>query len=298
MVNPLHVRVDATPAVGAGHAMRCAAFAERWASRTGGRVSLHGELTIPFVRARLEPLPVELAAGPARPPVGAILVVDSYDAGVRAWGARQTGCALRVLVDDMGEPVPAGYDMVWNPNAYGTPALYPGTPACFLGGEDAVPLRRGLPRWEGGEPGTVAVMLGGSRLARRLDGALDRVARLLPEVELRRIDTAGVPDPWEQVVRCERLLTASGTTVWESAAVGIPVAAVQIVDNQDRVAEWVRSCGAPVLDGRGDRDPDGLAAAMCAALPSARPLRPLRDGSANVADALLRMACAAAPGAG
>ena len=44
-------------------------------------------------------------------------------------------------------PLKPGFDVVWNPNAYGSAALYPRFAGRVLTGAGCVPLRAGLPTW-------------------------------------------------------------------------------------------------------------------------------------------------------
>jgi hypothetical protein len=99
-------------------------------------------------------------------------------------------------------------------------------------------------------------------------------------------------DLWQEAVRCSRLITAAGGTVWEAAAAGIPVVVLQIADNQARVAAWAADSGVPVARLCGATPADALDT-LTRAVSRARPLPRLTNGAPNVATALARLAEAA-----
>lgn len=284
--------------------MRLASLAEAWAAG-GGEVRLAGEVTIPFVRERLAAAGVRVLPEPDRAGPETVLVADSYDAGRRRQGAGTPGAALRVLVDDLGGEVPAGYGAVWNPNAYATAALYPGFAGEVLAGAAFVPVRTGLPGWRPARSGAVAVMAGGGELPALLREGLARLAAELGEA--RFLGAGGwappgwgrVPahDPWREVAGCDVLVTASGSTVWEAAAVGIPVVVVKTAANQERVFRWALESGAPGVDATGMRDPAVLARALAAAHGRAAPLPRIEPGGERTARALRELAARAGAGA-
>jgi hypothetical protein len=225
-------------------------------------------------------------------------VVDSYDQRVRQEsGAWQAG-SLRVLVDDLGGGVPAGFDVVWNPNPGGGEFLYPGFPGTVLSGGACVPVRAGLPRWDGGETGRVAVLLGGGQVSPMLAGAMAHLAEEVPGI---RFSGAGdwVPPSWERlepghpwpgVMRASALITAAGTSVWEAAVTRIPVVVMCTADNQAAGLEWARQTGVPVIDARQAGAARDLAGGLGKTLPFARPLPPIENGAPAVARRLLELA--------
>lgn len=285
---------DATPQSGAGHVMRLANLAEAWIEEGRGSARFAGRVSLPFVRERLASLGVELAAEFPLSACAGILVVDSYDTGLREWYAALAGPRLRVLVDDLGGEVPTGYDLVWNPNAYGSPSLYPGFTGEVLTGAAAVPVRRGLPRWSGGGSEMIGVMLGGGEIPGLVRQAVVQMAGTMGETRFRGVGD-WVPATWERVPRsqpwaalagCDLLVTAAGSTVWEAAAVGIPVVVVQTAANQERVCQWVRQAGAPVLDATRAAAADDFARALRDAASHPLPLPEIASGAARVARTL------------
>jgi len=299
----LVLRADATPDIGAGHVMRAAALAEAWLGRGLGRAHVVGRVEIPFVRRRLCELGVDTSVEvPARPGEH-VLLVDSYDDEVREACARRASSALRVLVDDLGERPPQGYDVVWNPNVYGNAGMYAPFGGHVITGPSAVPVREGLPRWSPVASGCTGVVVGGGSIAVPLQEALVRLATRTGVVSFA---AAGdwAPSSWERIdaselwtglARCDRLLVGSGTSVWEAAAVGIPVVVLQVAQNQRLNAEWVRRHGVPTIDATGVRGVDVIADAIAAALPRARPLPRLDGGASRVAAALHARAASGVP---
>ena len=286
---------DATPEIGAGHAMRLAALAEAWSALGLGTSRLHGQVTIPFVRARLRALGVELATPPAEDTTGAIALLDSYDERRRAEGARAPEAAMRVLVDDEGGAVPAGYHAVWNPNAHGSAALYAGFGGEVIAGEEAIPLRRDLPTWRGPHRRRVAVALGGGAIAPTLRAAM---ALLEPGAPLtgpgdwvpaawEHLDSI---DPWRAIARSSVLITSAGTSLWEAAAVGIPVVVVRSAVNQTDGFRWAVDHGVPGVDALEPGDALALANRIASALQRAAQLPRIRGGADVVARRLHALA--------
>jgi hypothetical protein len=282
-----------------------AVLAAAWPAAGGGEARLAGRVEFPFVRRRLAALGV--AVLPRAEPLGAaaVVVVDSYDPDTRRFGARRAGARLRVLVDDLGGWVPEGFDLIWNPNAYATAALYPEFRGTVLGGERAVPIRSGLPAWSGGAAQSVAVTLGGGRPTSALVEALGHLARALPDRSFRGVGDwlpdgwlAVDPDrPWDGLAQAAVLISAAGGSIWEAASVRMPVVAVCTSDNQAEVWAWARQAGAPAVDARMSASPRDLAEELQRALPGARPLPPLRDGAPDVARTLVERARAGRPSA-
>lgn len=293
----LVLRANATPTTGAGHVMRCLNLAEAWLGGAYGPVALNGEVSIPFVAERVASMGI--APYNATQFTDAVLVVDSYDSAVRQRCAHADDFRLRVLVDDLGETVPAGYDGVWNPNAYGSRSLYPGFDGAVLAGPGMVPVRSNLPHWTGlaAAPAIGVALGGGAPLGAVVDG-IRAAADSLPDIEWvgagtwvpegwTRVDRAA---PWSELVRCRAVLLASGIMIWEAAAVGVPVVAIRTAANQDRVAKWVSAYGVRVLDASALPTPAAVARAVLGALPAARSIPRIQPGGVAVARELHALA--------
>ena len=293
----LVIRADASRGIGAGHVMRCGALAEEWLRLGVGSVTLAGVVDIPFVHGRLNAL--GLAISPDRDMrLAHVVVVDTYDREERAQlGASGIGL-LRFLVDDLGEVVPPGYQVVWNPNPYSSADLYDHFGGALITGRDAVPIRAGLPAWMPMVPGRTGVMLGAGSVSDTVRRAFRLLAQdtslgsfcgpgewLPPAWE--QLDTH---DPWWQLARCERLITSCGASMWEAAAIGIPLVLVQTADNQRLAAEWGGRAGVPAIVAEQTQSAEALAAALREALPNSRPLPHLASGCGQVVARLLELA--------
>jgi UDP-2,4-diacetamido-2,4,6-trideoxy-beta-L-altropyranose hydrolase len=290
----LVIRTVATPAVGSGHAMRCLNFADAWARVGSGPVVLAGTITIPFVRERARALGVALVLEGSCPG-GDILLVDTYDERARRSGAVDGSFVLRVLVDDLGETIPPGYDVVWNPNAYADRSSYPGFQGAVMAGVDVVPVRPDLPSWEGQHATAVGIALGGGRLPVVLRDALERLAERLAGWELAGLG-ASLPEgwhqlsqsgPWAELARCNRLAIGGGVTMWEAACVGVPVVVVQSAENQRRSVEWAAAHDVPTMDLRQAQNAEELADELAAGLHVARPLPRIQPGVERAARVLV-----------
>jgi spore coat polysaccharide biosynthesis predicted glycosyltransferase SpsG len=296
-VTDLLIRADASATSGAGHAMRTLALAEAWAASGAGQVGLVGAVELEFVRRHLANLgivPGERLSDHRRP---AVLVVDTYDLTARLEGATWRPGSLRVLVDDLGGNVPAGYDVVWNPGPWGGEIPYPEFEGTVLSGVEFAPIRAGLPRWNGGEAGRVAVLLGGGQTDPTLAEAMTRLTQQAPAITFSGVGAWRPPSwerldagrPWTDAVRASALVTAAGTSLLEAANVGIPVVVLCTADNQVPGAHWAQRAAVPVVDARHAGAAE-VAAALRSALPLARPLPPLRNGAPAVARLLLEVA--------
>src|SRR5688500_9186552 len=133
----LILRADADARTGAGHAMRLLALAEEWLRSKLGPVRFWGRLDVGFAATRAHDLAVAVGNGPTCFLERCVLVADLYNAGERQRLAARPEPSLRVLVDDVGGEVPAGFDVVWNPNAYGVACLYPAFAGQVIAGPDA-----------------------------------------------------------------------------------------------------------------------------------------------------------------
>lgn len=299
-MHPLFLRADATPEIGAGHVMRCVTLGVAWRAAAGGPVMVAGEVSLEFVQRRLEEARIVLLPPDAEIPSGATLVVDSYDTAVRSSGAVQSA-VLRVLLDDLGGSVPAGFDVVINPNAYADAHLYPEFRGLILAGPDFLLLRNDLPS-SPTEAGTgTGVLVGGTGMDRTLSAALGLVIARRPDFGPFVSVGAGAPvdwraastvAPWHSLASCAQVLVAAGGATWEAAAVGVPVVLLLVADNQASIAEWAVNHGVPTVDLRTGWSPAALADSLVTALDTARPLPKVTGGTGRLIDRLIGTALA------
>lgn len=281
----LVARAEATSRIGAGHAMRCLGILERWV-KAGGRVQLWGTIEIDFVRHRAERAGIPIVATPDADI--SILIVDVYDAEERVVLGRMRTVGARVLVDDLGEKIPAGYSAVWNPNAYAERSLYHGFDGYIFAGPEYVPVRERLPAWVGGGAG--AVSFGGIRITERLGSVLEVLPAACGVSMLQCVGTPLPPccrpvppdDIWNSLKFAPWFIFAAGSTIWEAAVVGIPSVAVILEANHVLAAGWAASNGVPVVDLRVGESPEEHASTLSNAVTRARPLPELQPGAGVV----------------
>ena len=256
----LLVRTDANATIGIGHAMRSLAIAEAWLELGFGDVVFAMRDAPPAVRARIERAGARIVwPAPAAPYV----VADGYliDAAEKAALARD---ARLLIVDDRGESVTSAAAVVVNPNPAASRALYAHVSCTVLVGGEYALLRR-----EFREPSTrarterVLVSFGGADVANLMPRALAALADLDVEV-LAIAGPANVhaaalhaSRPGIQIVpsvdniagemRASSLaIVAAGGTCWELAALGVPMIAAVVAENQRDVAAAVESLGLGV----------------------------------------------------
>ncbi|MGE0441738.1 MAG: hypothetical protein AB7L66_06110 [Gemmatimonadales bacterium] len=285
---------EATPRVGAGHAMRLATLGAAWAGL--GPVRALGPIDLPFVRDRFARLNIPLGGPPPGP--GEIVVVDSYDPSTRFRWSHAPAPALRVLVDDHGGvSVPLDYDCVWNPNAYADRSIYPSFSGTVLAGREYLAIREDLPRWEARPDGDIFVSLGGGQPSPTVAAAFG----LLDEFNLPvRFAYSGDWGPtgwrqvaphrfWTEAAGARHLITAAGITVWEAAVVGIPVVLLMTADNQRDTYRWCRDAGVPGTNTL-LADAEFLAHQLAALIAVAGRLPAVQSGTGRVVEILTRLA--------
>lgn len=272
--------------------MRCLTLAERWLE-LGGRAECWGNVDLRFAQRRADALGVPIVD--KSPGKASVLLVDVYDEAARLSLAGAGAATQRVLVDDLGHYVPTGYDAVWNPNAYGHADLYRAFGGEIIAGADCVPIRRGLPRWLGNGAG--AVSFGGGELPAPLRAAISQLPAVLEMPHGWGVGESAPPgwsranedDTWSDLHHAAWVITAAGSTLWEAAAVGIPVVVVVFADNQALVGTWAIAKGVPVIDVRDRADSSRIAADMARKVSEAQALPRLESGADVVARRLWQL---------
>ena len=276
--------------------MRCVAVAEAWSAGGFGGAVVWGRVDISFVARRLTQLGIGLGKSEPGWDPPSLLLVDTYDPIERARLATIQGPRGRILVDDAGEPVPAGYDGVWLPSGAGYGGLYPEFPGTVFTGLESVALRGDLPAWNPAPPLRVGVLLGGGALPGDVPAALARLAAKMHPVQFATADASLHPgwvplnanDPWVELAKCDRLLAGAGSIMWEAASVGIPVVLLLTAENQQRNFQWGRSSGVPcvVAVGKGAGE---LCQALLEAIPRATPLPRILNGAGRLATGFVEL---------
>ena len=286
---------EANARCGAGHAMRAATLGAAWL-RAGRPARAIGPIELPFVRDRFARLGIPISADPVTG--GEVVVVDTYDWSTRFRWSHAVEPALRVLTDDLGSvQVPPGYGVVWNPNPYAVIDMYPQFGGQLISGIDALAIREELPRWSPNPSGEILVSLGGGTPSPSVVAALTLLDQLAPDKRFactggwapsrwRRIEPGAF---WANAGNARSLILAAGSTVWEAAAVGIPVILLMTADNQMLVYRWGRDAGVPGVNAQ-LVDAEFLAYQLRALLEVPTRLPSASNGAERVADRLWSLA--------
>ncbi len=261
------LRCDAGPDTGLGHWLRCLALAEALRGRGRDVVVVGSAGGVPLAERllaerdiRLHPAP-DGSLLPVLDEIGAaVLVVDSYavPATVHA-EARSSGRPVAAIVDAPAPTLDA--DLLVNPNFGSEAAMAVPHRGAVLAGVPYALLRTSVTRRRPPAPPDVPdvarrvlVVLGGTDVLMAAATATERllatglplevdVVCSTPQIRARvdglarregqRVTTS---DPLEDLaalaVGADLVLSAAGTTVWEMACLGRPMALVTVADNQ------------------------------------------------------------------
>jgi spore coat polysaccharide biosynthesis predicted glycosyltransferase SpsG len=257
---------DASASVGLGHAMRCVAIAEAaialghdpWFALPVDSVAL------PIVLGRrlaIEP-PVASDGGHATSMDADVIVFDGYSFTNSDFSrARSAGSRVAAIVDD-----PVGridVDVVICPDGVDGASFELPNGCVLLAGVEFAPIRREFVTMRRvRDPGasTLLVTLGGADPRGALPFVLDALDRARPFDEVRVvIGPAAAPldreRPWLVELRdvrdmatvmdgADAAISASGTTAWELATLGVPSAIFRVAENQRRLHAITVDAGA------------------------------------------------------
>ncbi len=279
-------RFDASPAMGAGHAMRSGALAGALAEADWRTVCATREETIETVPGALEPFDEvlrlgtneageidEIAAMMTRPCEAAVL--DHYERDRTFGRACRRLASCVIVIEDRPEAV-HDCDILVNP------ATEAGARGCttqvVLGGPRYALLRpefRDARAGSHGDDGSILVLCGytdegnvAERIVESLDGAAgvetvhvvmgsanahrDRVRdRLRHAVQPARLHV-DPPHLVDLMSRAALAVTAAGSTCWELACLGVPMITVVTARNQVQVDRTLREAAASVSVGEVD----------------------------------------------
>lgn len=323
----LLARADASPSVGFGHVARVGALLDAW-TEAGGRACLVGRGASGAIRERLASYGIDVVDGDnaeyeRRFADAAALVVDGYAFGEteqRRWRASH----VLVAIDDLAAH-PQHADLVVNQildfpaERYSFARVDPhtrlllGHPYVLLRREfrDA-PTRASEQRvvltFGGSDPARLSArmaaalleqcdaqvqVVAGSGIAAEVRVELEQLARSHGNLELH-VDVREMAELLGGAALC---VSAAGTTVWEAMALGVPLVAIAVADNQASVIAGIERRGAGLsLGWHGDLDLREAAARITALLADpeqrsrlAHTARGLIDGRGvwRVIDALL-----------
>lgn len=293
------VRADASSRIGIGHLVRSLALAQ--ALRDGGDevLLLTSDPTGPIVDAwrqegEVHHLDVEVGSD-ADADVTASLAADSaadwavLDGYAFVARYRRRIAARRLLVvDDLGE---AGVraDVIVNGHFHGAAAMYPDATGRLLVGPRYALLRRSVRTAPRATRGGVLVSLGGADPDARTGPLLEALAAagvtgrvvigpqhpapgpLRATAVAHRWEVAGPDDDIVPLLASASVaVVGAGTATLECAALGTPMVAVRIADNQRPVVEALRGAGIAVTAEAGDVAAVAATTATLMADPDAR----------------------------
>lgn len=271
-------RVDASPAFGSGHAMRCLALAEAWLRTRESALFVSACEAFPAVTAvGIETVAIAAEAGSEADAQATIalarehgadwIAVDGYQFPAEYQRAlKASGCRV-LVIDDHGQAGEYAADLVLDQNATADAARYSGRAAGtrLLLGSRFVLLRGNFLRWRDwrrpvpDRASRILVTFGGAdpvnataKVVQALAGLPDVeiVAAVgphnfhpLPELPNVRY-IRGVSDLSELMTACDLAISAAGSTCWELAYLQTPMLVLSIADNQRPVAAALAANGA------------------------------------------------------
>jgi UDP-2,4-diacetamido-2,4,6-trideoxy-beta-L-altropyranose hydrolase len=272
----LTIYTEASPAIGAGHVVRCSAYAAEW-QRLGGRAQwvLDGD---PDFAARFLPEGSDFRFADWTTGIGrdlatsAIAIVDSYRVDQAVFNDAAACSGQTVAIDDLSLiPYSSGFAVRGSPG----PVVIPdGDRAEWLVGPKWQPLRPAFARLSKRQVArdihTIAVLMGGSDVR----GLAERTAAIVREVYpyasiaiVGRVAGDALPpgttarhDLTAEEISAvlssaDVAVSAAGQTTFELAACGTPSVLVGVADNQRHHLKYWPQTGANVAAGMWD-DPD------------------------------------------
>lgn len=280
----LILRVDANPAIGAGHVMRCIALAQAWRAG-GGRAVLCGRIESEFLGQRLvaeglEYVEVEpgidrtLEALRRKVPLGAWVAIDGYHFGPE-WQDSLVEAGYRVIaLDDGARLTRYRAHVILAAEHDATPSRYQApSSTVILAGSRYRLLRQGFadmvraPREHGcgavvlvsfggadSRNATCDALLGLSRTLGPTDrvlvvlGPLNRheeaVAAVLRRAAFQHELYRAVEDMRDLYGRADLAVSAAGGAAWEMAVCGVPSILVPVAENQVPGMRYLVAAGA------------------------------------------------------
>ncbi|WP_147818860.1 UDP-2,4-diacetamido-2,4,6-trideoxy-beta-L-altropyranose hydrolase [Salidesulfovibrio onnuriiensis] len=277
----LHIRADATPAMGGGHVMRCLALAQAW-KRRGGEVAFHGHLASEAIRTRIENsgftlVPINADSTGAAPFVERDMpeewvVLDGYHF------TPNDGIALRqmgyrtLFIDDQAQHQSYPFDLVLNHNVHASNGMYPEGTTCLTGPRHAL-IREEFLDWNN-KPRTaqracpvVFITMGASDPT----GTTFTALKALSNASFEAVVVSGPANPRftelaeacrkapfpaklldnpanlaEEMWRADLAITSASVVSLELACLGVPMLAVTTADNQTGVGRFIERSGVGV----------------------------------------------------
>lgn len=244
---------DSGPGVGSGHLVRQLSVGVEWI-RVGGSVSLTTPGPLPsWLLDRYQGACISIVDRP--PSTADVVLFDSYRLDLDQV-AHTTTRALTVIADDFSQLPSHPSKVVLDHNVGATTDDYQdcSTFTHFLVGSSFALVRPEFvsARSNRGEheradgPLRVLIALGGDPNPADLDDLQSSIRLRLPDAE-QLIATGSVSDMALLMSQADFAVSASGSTVYELCALGVPSVVIPIVKNQQRIASEMQKAGAVVL---------------------------------------------------
>jgi len=313
-------RVDADPAIGSGHLMRCLALAAQLRAR-GCAVAFVSRIEPEPLREKVRAADFELLDAPARleglPLPAQWVVLDGYKFGLAEQRAVKALDVRLMVIDDMAMQDEYCADLVLNQNVGEGRVAYPGAARALLGPGYAMlrPEFAAAPRGAQarGSAKRILLTLGGGappQVAQVLFTALGelglplhvRALGVAPEMPAVSIGSEleclpYVDDMPAQMAWADLALCAGGSTCWELACMGVPALITVLSRDQKMVVEQMTAADCAVsLGWHEDLTPASVVRALKRLLAGDSALLSMRQngprlvdglGAARVAEALL-----------
>lgn len=262
-------RVDAFPAIGNGHLMRCLALAQTLRAY-GARVGLVGRVEPDHLRSMVLDTGIELSAAPAdlQPAFHGAnwVVLDGYEFGLMDQRAIKALGPQLMVIDDMASQEEYCADLVLNQNADPGSVQYPGAGRVLLGPTYALlrPEFLEAPRATecvggvhrilmtlggGAAPDAAEVLFTALRDLRhplhvRALGAMPREPLERDGLTMEYLEHAR--DMPAQMAWADLALCAGGSTCWELACMGVPALITVLSADQAMVAAQMHAAGCGI----------------------------------------------------
>ncbi|MET4690204.1 UDP-2,4-diacetamido-2,4,6-trideoxy-beta-L-altropyranose hydrolase [Sinorhizobium fredii] len=267
---PLWIYTEAAPEIGAGHVVRCSAYAAEWAERGHPvRWLLRGDAQFAreFIGLEAELSQIDWLRVNVDPPRSAVCIVDSYSIEMEQIAKIGSFCRSLAIIDDECR-LPYARAIVVHTSPGPVFPMAGGGGAVWALGPNWQPLRRAFTnmpkRVVRPEVKSILIVMGGSDL-RNLSAPMALVAReAFPSAHIRIVggmSESGVDGAVDHfpLLTAERLsafmqdtdiaISAAGQTTFELAAAGLPSVLVAIAKNQAQHIEHWPAAGAFVSAG-------------------------------------------------
>lgn len=248
-------RMDASPAIGVGHAMRCVAVAEVL-DHLGFSTTFVGTTSqISWLEKRIDAIAGAVRVSSERDfnirEGRDVLVLDSYSINPNSEFICDVSWIARVAFVDNATPAYLA-DIYIHPGPnFGWKLPRKASNACVLQGTDYIPIRKSISELHYEYPtslprNVVTVVAGGTDPTNFIEGIIPVLSALQEDFEVRvftSCDSLSFTDSRfikyspqtnleTSLIESNIVITTGGTTSWEIASLGIPMGIAEAVENQ------------------------------------------------------------------